>query len=54
MKGKDVKKQWPDWAKEKGIQDEDFLYLAGDKIKVLREGGLQQEIKPKYHKVRSN
>ena len=42
MKGTEVKKRWPDFAKKQGIRDEDFLYLAGDKIKILRDGGLQQ------------
>ena len=37
MKGEEVIKKWPVWAKKHGIRPDDFIYLAGDKIKVLRE-----------------
>jgi hypothetical protein len=38
MKGTIVIKKWPAWAKKHSIQPDDFIYLAGDKIKVLRKG----------------
>ena len=38
MNGKKIRKKWPRWAKKNGIKDTDFIYLAGEKIKVLREG----------------
>ena len=38
MTGKEIKKRWPKWAEKHKIRDTDFIYLAGKKIKVLREG----------------
>ena len=38
MSGKEVKKKYPDFAKQHKINDDDVLYLAGDKIKILRKG----------------
>ena len=43
MKGKTVKKKWPKWATRHKIQDTDFLFLAGDKIKVLRQGKFYEQ-----------
>lgn len=37
MKGKDIKIKYPDFAKKYKINDEDILYLAGGKIKILRK-----------------
>jgi len=38
MSGKEVKLKYPDFAKRNNINDEDTIYLVGDKIKVLRKG----------------
>jgi len=38
MKGIEIKKLFPKFAEKYKIQDTDFLYLDGDKIKVLKEG----------------
>jgi len=36
MTGKQLKKKHPKFAKEHKINDKDCVYLAGDKIKILR------------------
>ena len=38
MSGKKLRKKWPKWAEKNKIRDSDFIYLAGNKIKILREG----------------
>lgn len=38
MNGKKLKKKYPKFAKKHNINDEDFLYFVGDKIRVLRKG----------------
>ena len=42
MTGKKAKKKWPKWAENNKIRDDDWLYLAGDKIKIFREGGIER------------
>ena len=38
MNGKKLKNKYPKFAKKHNINDEDFLYFVGDKIRVLRKG----------------
>lgn len=38
MTGEEVKNKYPDFYKKHKLQDEDFIYLVGDRIRVLRKG----------------
>lgn len=37
MNGKQIKEKYPEFAQKHKINDEDTLYLAGDKVKILRK-----------------
>ena len=37
MSGKELKHKYPDFAKRNNINNEDIIYLVGDKIKILRK-----------------
>jgi hypothetical protein len=34
--GKQLKKKYPKWVAKHKIEDEDIIYLVGDKIKILK------------------
>jgi len=36
MTGKQLKKKYPKWVEKHKIQDDDILFLAGEKIRVLK------------------
>ena len=41
MTGKELKKEYPKFAKEHKINDKDCVYLMGDKIKILQHWDLK-------------
>ena len=45
MNGKEVKDKYPDFAKKHKVNDGDFIYMVGDKIKILRQNDYTRKTK---------